>query len=148
VPTQPLAIVAALLAGLAGGLQIAINGTFGRRIGFLEAACFASIVTVLTLLSATAIARQGFGGVAHGLRVPAWMWLGGLGSAVLVLSVTFASPRIGALATGGLLIAGQLCILLCTDTFGWFGLQRVPLSTHRLIGLPLLAVAAFLILRR
>jgi bacterial/archaeal transporter family-2 protein len=148
VPAQPLAITAALLAGLAGGMQIAVNGVFGRRIGFLEAACFASVVTVLTLVTATLVVRHGLGGVADGLSLPPWLWLGGLGSAVLVLSVTFASPRIGGLATGGLLIAGQLCILLCTDTFGWFGLQKVPLSAHRLVGLPLLAVAAFLILKR
>jgi bacterial/archaeal transporter family-2 protein len=148
VPAQPLAIAAALLAGLAGGLQIGVSGVFGRQIGVLEAACFASFVTVLTLCGATLIARQGFSGVTAGLSLPPWMWLGGLGSAVLVLSVTFAAPRIGGLATGGLLIAGQLCILLCTDTFGWFGLERVPLSWHRLIGLPLLALAAYLILRR
>ena len=147
-PAQPLAITAALLAGLAGGLQIAVSGIFGRQIGVLEAACFASIVTVLTLVGSTLIARHGLGGVAEGLSFPPWMWLGGLGSAVLVLSVTFAGPRIGGLATGGLLIAGQLCILLCADTFGWFGLQRVPLTAHRLIGLPLLVVAAFLILKR
>ena len=145
---QPLAIVTALVAGLAGGLQIAVNGVFGRRIGFLEAACFASILTMLTLLGATLVARRSLDGVADGLRVPAWLWAGGLCSAVLVLSVTFASPRIGALATGGLLIAGQLCIVLCADTFGWFGLDRVPVTVHRLVGLPLLAVAAVLILRR
>jgi transporter family-2 protein len=148
VPAQPLAIVLALLAGIAGGAQIAINGTFGRRIGFLEAACFASILTVVILVTATLLTRRGLGGVAQGLQLPAWLWLGGAGSAVLVLSVTFASPRIGALATGGLLIAGQLCILLAADTFGWFGLDRVTLSLHRLVGLPLLAVGAILILRR
>jgi len=145
---QPLAVAAALMAGLAGGTQIAVSGVFGRRIGVLEAACFASFVTVLIFVSITLVARHGLGGVAHGLRMPPWLWLGGVGSVILILSVTFASPRIGALATGGLLISGQLCILLLTDTFGWFGLDKVPLSAHRLVGLPLLAVAAYLILRR
>ena len=147
-PDQPLAITAALLAGLAGGMQIAVNGVFGRRIGFLEAAAFASVLTVVVLWTANLTVGGGFRGVADGLNAPSWMWLGGLGSAVLVLSVTYASPRIGGLATGGLLIAGQLCVLLCTDTFGWFGLQKVPLSAHRLVGIPLLAVAAYLILKR
>jgi len=145
---QPLAVAAALMAGLAGGTQIAVSGAFGRRIGVLEAACFASFVTVAIFVSITLVARHGLGGVAHGLRMPRWLWLGGVGSVILILSVTFASPRIGALATGGLLISGQLCILLLTDTFGWFGLDKVPLSAHRLVGLPLLAVAAYLILRR
>jgi transporter family-2 protein len=145
---QPLAITVALLAGLAGGMQIAVSGVFGRRIGVLEAAAFASVVTVLILWTATIVLRRGIGGIVDGLALPPWMWLGGVGSAVLVLSVTFAGPRIGGLATGALLIAGQLLILLCVDTFGWFGLEKVPLSIHRLIGLPLLAVAAYLVLKR
>jgi transporter family-2 protein len=129
-------------------MQIAVSGVFGRRIGALEAAAFASVITVAILWGATLVLRRGFGGVVEGLDAPPWMWLGGVGSAVLVFSLTFASPRIGGLATGALLIAGQLCILLCVDTFGWFGLQKVSLSAHRLIGLPLLAVAAYLILKR
>jgi transporter family-2 protein len=145
---QPLAITAALLAGLAGGMQIAVSGVFGRRIGVLEAAAFASVITVVILWGATIVLRRGFSGIFDGFGMPPWMWLGGVGSAVLVLSVTFAGPRIGGLATGALLIAGQLCILLCVDTFGWFGLDKVSLSIHRLIGLPLLGVAAFLILKR
>ena len=145
---QPLAVAAALLAGLAGGTQIAVSGAFGKRIGVLEASCFASFVTIIILVCTTLVARHGLGTVAHGLRMPPWMWLGGVGSVILILSVTFASPRIGALATGGLLISGQLCILLLTDTFGWFGLDKVPVTAHRLVGLPLLALAAYLILRR
>jgi transporter family-2 protein len=148
VTSQPLALVVALVAGVAGGLQIAINGAFGRRIGFLEAASFASVLTMLAILGITIAVRHGLGGVADGFRTPAWLWLGGLGSAVLVVSVTFASPRIGALATGGLLIAGQLCVVVLADTFGWFGLDRVSLTPHRLLGLPLLAVSAVLILKR
>jgi transporter family-2 protein len=148
VPVQPIAITAALVAGLAGGMQIAVSGVFGRRIGFLEAAAFASVVAMVILWGANLVVHGGFGGIKEGLGAPPWMWLGGLGSAVLVVSVTFASPRIGGLATGGLLIAGQLCILLCTDTFGWFGLQKVPLTAHRMVGVPLLALAAYLILKR
>ena len=147
-PAHPLAITVALVAGLAGGMQIVVSGAFGRRIGFLEAACFASILTVSVLVATTLAIRHGLGGVAAGLSEPKWMWLGGLGSAVLVLSVTFASPRIGGLATGGLLIGGQLCVLVCTDSFGWFGLQKVPLTWPRLVGLLLLAAAAVLILKR
>jgi transporter family-2 protein len=134
VPVQPIAITAALVAGLAGGMQIAVSGVFGRRIGFLEAAAFASVVAMVILWGANLVVHGGFGGIKEGLGAPPWMWLGGLGSAVLVVSVTFASPRIGG--------------LLCTDTFGWFGLQKVPLTAHRMVGVPLLALAAYLILKR
>ena len=38
------------------------------------------------------------------------MWLGGLMGLIVVLSITFAQPRIGATATIGILIAGQLAM--------------------------------------
>jgi transporter family-2 protein len=145
---QWIAVAAGLTAGVAGGLQIAVNGAFGARIGFLEAAAFASVLTMLLLVSVTLVTRGGLGGVTAGLHVPPWLWAGGLCSAILVTSVTFAAPRIGGLATAGMLIAGQLCIVFLVDTFGWFGLERVPLTLHRAIGLPLLAVAGFLVLKR
>ena len=147
-PTHSLAIGSAVTAGFAGGLQLAVNGAFGRRIGVLEAACFASIVTVITLTTITLAARGGLGGVAHGLRLPPWLWLGGLCSAVLITCVTYSSARIGGLGTGALLIAGQLCVVVLADTFGWFGLQRITLTPQRVAGLPLLVVAAFLVLKR
>ena len=147
-PSHSIAIGSALTAGFAGGLQIAVSGAFGRRIGFLEAACFASFVTVLALTTITLVSRGTLGGVTHGLRLPPWLWLGGLCSAVLVVAVTYASARIGGLGTGALLIAGQLCIVVLADTFGWFGLQRIALTPFRVAGLPLLALAGFLILKR
>ena len=83
-PNQPLAITAALLAGLAGGMQIAVNGVFGRRIGFLEAAAFASVITVVMLWAANLTLGGGSAASRTGSSAPPWMWLGGLGSAVLV----------------------------------------------------------------
>jgi bacterial/archaeal transporter family-2 protein len=148
VPTHSIAIGSAVAAGFAGGLQLAVNGAFGRRIGVLEAACFASVVTVVTLTAITLVSRGGLGGVAHGLRLPPWLWLGGLCSAVLITCVTYSTARIGGLGTGALLIAGQLCVVVLADTFGWFGLQRIALSPQRIAGLPLLALAAFLVLKR
>jgi transporter family-2 protein len=66
----------------------------------------------------------------------------------VVLSITFAAPRIGTFATIGLLIAGQLAMGVLIDAFGLFGLERIPLNLARLVGLLLLAGGSLLILKR
>jgi bacterial/archaeal transporter family-2 protein len=67
---------------------------------------------------------------------------------VVVLTITVVTPRIGAAATIGLLIAGQLAMGVLIDRYGWFGVEQVPLNWPRVLGVVLLAVGALLALRR
>jgi transporter family-2 protein len=94
------------------------------------------------------VARQGFGGVAAGLREPPWLWLNGLMGAIVVTTITFTAPRIGTFATIGLLIAGQLAMGVVIDALGLFGLEQIPVGWERIVGLALLAGGAILVLQR
>jgi bacterial/archaeal transporter family-2 protein len=145
---EATAVTLSLAAGLAGSVQIAVMGRFGDRIGTVEALAFASagqfVLTFLVLL----VVRQSAGGYAAGLRQPAWLWIGGVMGAFIVFAVTLAAPRIGAAATIGLSIAGQLVMGAAIDRFGLFGLDRISLHWPRLIGLALLAVGAALSLKK
>lgn len=76
------------------------------------------------------------------------MWAGGLMGAFIVFTITFAGPRIGITATIGLLIAGQLAMGAAIDRWGLFGLEQIPLTWPRLLGIALLAVGAALSLHR
>jgi bacterial/archaeal transporter family-2 protein len=142
------AVILALLAGLAGSVQVAVSGVFGRRIGVFEATAFGSIGAAVIVTAFVLVAGQGLGGVAAGLRQPPWLWLNAAMGALVVLSITFAAPRIGTFATVALLIAGQLAMGVLIDAFGLFGVDRVPLSATRALGIGLLAVGAGLALRR
>jgi bacterial/archaeal transporter family-2 protein len=142
-----LAIVVSVLAGVGGGLQAAISGTLGRRIGVLEASAFlAGLGTMILLLLAIVI--RGPGGVLAGFRQPGWLWLGGVFGAFVVFTLAFSPPRIGTFATVALLVAGQLAAGALIDAFGLFGFERVPLTLWRFTGLLFLAAGAFLVLRR
>ena len=79
---------------------------------------------------------------------PAWLWLGGVLSAFILLSITFAAPRIGVAAAIGLVITGQLLVAAAIDRFGWFGFERIPLHWPRVLGIVLLAGGAALSLRK
>jgi bacterial/archaeal transporter family-2 protein len=148
VSASAFAIFLSLVAGVAGSVQVAVSGAFGRRIGVLEATAFGSLGAALIVCSLVLITRQGFGGVLEGFREPPWLWLNAAMGAIVVLSVTFTAPRIGTFATIGLLIAGQLTMGVLIDSFGLFGLEKIPLNTARLVGLVLLAGGALLILKR
>ena len=57
-----VAVVLSLVAGLAGSIQVAISGAFGKRIGVLEATAFGSIGAALIVCAAVLIARRGSAG--------------------------------------------------------------------------------------
>jgi transporter family-2 protein len=137
-----------LLAGIAGALQVAINGALGGRIGVLEATAFNLILSSLLLVAVVFAVRQTAGGIVAGVREPAWLWLGGVMGAIIVTAITLGPPRIGTFATIALLIAGQLAMGVVIDALGLFGVARIPVSWERGLGVALLALGAYLVVKR
>jgi bacterial/archaeal transporter family-2 protein len=142
------AVALTVLAGLAGSVQVAVMGRFGGRVGVLEALTFSTGVQLVLSLAILVVARAGFGGIGDGFRTPAWMWLGGVMGLMVVGTITFAQPRIGATATIGILIAGQLVMGALIDRFGLFGVDRIDISLPRAVGIVLLGIGAGLSLVR
>jgi transporter family-2 protein len=139
----------ALVAGLAGSIQVAVMGRFGQRIGTFEALAANLLLSTLIATTVLLVVRQSLAGFGDALRSPWWYWVGGGGMGmVVVLTITVVTPRLGATATIGLLIAGQLAMGVAIDRYGWFGLDRVPLTWPRAVGVLLLAAGALLALRR
>jgi bacterial/archaeal transporter family-2 protein len=143
-----LAVALAVLAGLAGSVQVAVMGRFGARVGVLEALSFSTAVQLVFSLVLLLAVRAGFGGLGGIPRTPAWMWIGGLMGLTVVTAITFAQPRIGATATIGILIAGQILMGAVIDRFGLFGVEQIALSPVRVLGIGLLGIGAALSLVR
>jgi transporter family-2 protein len=129
-------------------LQIAVLGILGQRVGALEAAAFAFLLTAVAGVVILLVTRRSLGGYAEAAASPWWMWLGALTGVFIVIAVTVAGPRIGVVATSALLIAGQLGAATLIDRFGWFGIDRFAMSPVRALGVVLLALGALLTLRR
>jgi transporter family-2 protein len=143
-----LAIGLAIVAGLAGSVQVAVMGRFGSRIGVLEALTFATAVQLMLSLTMLLIARQGIGNLAAAVHAPKWMWAGGAMGLLVVLTITFAQPRIGTTATIGILIAGQLVMGAVIDRFGLFGVDQIAITWPRVVGIGLLGAGAALSLAK
>jgi bacterial/archaeal transporter family-2 protein len=143
-----LAVTLSVLAGLAGPVQAAVMGELGERVGIVPALALSALVTTAVALSALVVVRGSTGGLLEAFRQPAWLWIGGVLSAFIVVSVTVAPPRIGTTATIGVIIAGNLAMAAAIDRFGLFGLPSIRISWPRLLGIGLLALGAALSLHR
>lgn len=143
-----IAIALAVLGGLAGSVQVAVMGRFGGRIGVFEALAFSSAVQLVFSVLILLAVRGGLGGLPQSLKTPPWMWLGGLMGLTVVGAITFAQPRLGATATIGILIAGQILMGTIIDRFGLFGVDQIAISPARAVGIALLGIGAALSLVR
>lgn len=142
------AALIAFTAGLGGAVQIAVQGRLGERVGTFEALATASLIGAAIAVVVLLIATRSLSGVADGLASPKWMLLGGVMSALIILAITIAGPRIGLVATTSVLIAAQFSLATVIDRYGWFGVERIAVSWQRVLGLALLAVGAALTLKR
>lgn len=143
-----LAAVLALIAGLGGAVQIAVQGRLAERVGSVEAMATASLIGGLVALAVLLVARRSLGGVGDAFGAPKWMLLGGVMSALIILAITVAGPRIGVVATTAVIIAAQFTLATAIDKYGWFGVERIAVTWPRVLGIGLLFVGAALTLRR
>jgi len=89
----------AVVAGLAGSIQVAVMSGLGKRIGVLEALGFSAAVTAALAFVILLVFRHSLGGFVRAVHQPWWMLLGGVMGLIIVFTVTFSGPRIGVAAT-------------------------------------------------
>ncbi|HEX6026327.1 MAG TPA: DMT family transporter [Solirubrobacter sp.] len=137
-----LLIVGALLAVQAAAnvqLSTATSSPFGASTLQLG-------IAAVLLLAATVVAGSlgAFGDLGD---AKAWHLVGGLGSALYITSGILLFPRLGAVLTVGLWIAGQMLASLVLDGFGWLGVAREPLGLADVAGFVAVLVGAALIVK-
>jgi bacterial/archaeal transporter family-2 protein len=142
-----LAVAVTLTAGLAGGVQAAVMGELGERVGIVPALAFATFVSMVLAFAILIVWERSFAGIRAAVEQPVWLWVGGLMGLYIVLAITIATPRIGVAATIGLVIAGNLVMAAAIDRWGLLGQDEIEITWHRLLGLALLAAGSALTLR-
>ncbi|MEE8267374.1 MAG: DMT family transporter [Gemmatimonadales bacterium] len=140
-----LPIIISLLGGVAIGLQNPLASLMGQRIGILQGAFIIHLGGAL-LAGGLILAVPG-GNLAAWRSVP-WYALGaGALGVALVTAISFAIPRIGVAATVGLVVATQIIIAAWLDHNGLLGASVRLFDTWRFVGVVLLMVGAWLVLR-
>jgi transporter family-2 protein len=143
-----LAIALASVAGLAGAVQVAVMGELGDRVGVLPALAFSGLVTFGLAFAILLVAKRTLRVVGDVVQQPAWLWTGGALSLLIVLAITVGGSRLGVAATVAIVISGNFVMGAVIDRFGLFGLERIPITWSRAVGLALLAGGAALSLHR
>lgn len=142
---RALAIVATALVGGLIAFQAPVNSQLARHVSVVGAAFVSTVVSALILLVVYVALKGGFGELGALRRVPWYELTGGLMGAVLV-SVSLVTVR--TLGAGGVVaatVAGQLIISALLDRSGVLGLDRVGLTTPRMLGFALLVLGTLLI---
>lgn len=141
--------VAVLLTACAGGLvavQAPVNAGLGRATGGLPAALVSFSVGTLALAAIVVLSGKA-GGLGSTFDVSWYYLLGGLLGVVYVTTALTAVSAIGAGGVAAATVTGQLTMSVAIDRLGLFGLDQVPLSAERIVGVGLLLAGTALVVR-
>jgi transporter family-2 protein len=141
--------VAVLLTAVAGGLialQAPINAGLGKATGSLPAALVSFVIGTAALAAIVVLSGQA-GGLGSAIDVRWYYLVGGLLGAIYVANALITVTVIGAGGVAAATITGQLVASVAIDRLGLFGLDQVPLSPERIIGVALLLAGTVLVVR-
>jgi transporter family-2 protein len=142
---RALAIAATIFVGGLIAFQPPVNSQLGKHISVIGAAFVTTAIGALALMVLYVVTKGGFGEL-RGLGDARWYELtGGLMGAVLV---TVSLMTVGRLGAGGVVaatVAGQLIVSAALDRAGVLGLEKIGLTTPRLVGMGLLVLGTLLI---
>ncbi|KUK32174.1 MAG: Uncharacterized protein XD63_0600 [Thermoanaerobacterales bacterium 50_218] len=127
-------------------VQGSLNSALSKIIGLLEATFIVHVVGTLITLVLLLGFRLGEGGLSQILKVPSYLYLGGLLGVFIVYAVVASIPRLGVAVATTVIIVGQVATALLIDHFGLFGLKEVPFTWWKVLGLILLAAGAGIML--
>ena len=143
---ETLFIAAALVAGGLLALQAGANAQLAKAVGSPFGATTIQLSVGTLLLVLVAALTGGLVALAGLPQVPWWHAAGGTASAFYVVSTIPLFPRLGAVVSVGLFIAGQMLASLALDGFGLLGVPMAGLKTSALVGtLAVLSGAALIV---
>jgi transporter family-2 protein len=141
---------AVILTAATGGLvalQAPVNSILGRAIGTWQAAFVSFAIGAVALAAIAALATGGLGQVS-GVRNVSWVYLtGGLLGAAYVTTILVTVRTLGAGGIVAATIAGQLAISVVIDHFGLVGVAKQPITALKILGIALLALGTYLVVR-
>ena len=138
-------ILLMLVAGAAISLQSLFSGTIGSRVGVMESV-FVVHLGGLLLAAAILLGMRG-GNLAAWRVVPWYAYSAGFLGVVIVGAYSYSVSRIGLASAITLAIVVQLILSAVLDHFGVLGAAQRSFDLSRGIGIAVLLVGTWLILR-
>jgi transporter family-2 protein len=142
--------VAVILTAFVGGLialQAPINSMLGKATGSFQAAFISFAIGTVVLAIIAAFAKGGFGTMGEATSLPWYYLTGGVLGAAYVTTVLVTVRELGAGPVVAATIAGQLSASVVLDQFGLLGLPKDPITVGKVVGVVLLSIGVYLIVR-
>ena len=140
-------IIARLYSRCGHGCTGALNTGLGKIIGLLE-----STFVVRDWYRGTGPApfspASGRSELSRITDVPWYLYLGGVISVVILYTVQAGIAQLGAANATTAIIVGQVGTAVLLDCLGCFGLEKVPFTWFKVLGIALLAAGARLMLMK
>ena len=127
-------LIFALIAGMALPTQISINAQLRSIVGSPMIASMISFLVGTLGLIIISLFGSGIRIKKEWFEAPWWVWTGGLIGAFYVVATVILIPRLGAAATVGYVLAGQVVAAIVIDNFGLLGVQMQTVSITRILG--------------
>ena len=138
------AVLVAVLIGAVLPLQGLVNARLGAHVGGPVVAAFVSFLVGTVMLGLYLLATRTPVALQGSLKLPAWIWAGGVFGAIYVACFTVLVPRIGAAGMICLAVLGQVTASLLLDQFGVLQAPK-PVDGLRLLGALLVLAGVVLV---
>jgi bacterial/archaeal transporter family-2 protein len=143
---QPVALVVAVLGGLALPLQAGANAQLARILPHpLSAALVSSMISTLSLAPIMLVFKAPLPGFAALTGAPAWYFVGGLFGVAFLIVAILAAPELGAATFMAVAVAGQMASSVVLDHFALVGFPERPATPARLLGVVLVVAGVALV---
>ncbi len=140
-----LVIMIAVGGGAAISFQSLFSGVIGEKLGIIESVFIVHLGGLL--LAGTLLLAIGGGNIASWRSVPWYALCAGFIGVAIVASISYAVPRLGLATTLTVTIVSQLIIGAIIDNFGLLGATHHPLDPSRVIGIMILFLGTWLVIR-
>ncbi len=133
----------AIAAGVAATMQGATNAGLSKSAGLGPALVVNTVVVLIGAIGLRAVMGAKTSFFPAGAS---WtLYLGGLFGFVIIASLAFVFPKIGAAYAVALMVGGQCVAALVVDHFGLMRMPPDPVTIQRLIGVGLVAAGAVVV---
>lgn len=135
----------AVVGGVAVVLQAQFMGVLDQQVGTIESV-FITYGSGGLLVGLTMLLLRG-GNLVAWRSVPPHMLTTGLLGLIIVSIIGYVTPRLGLVLAFTILITTQFVLGGVIDHFGWFGAEVRPLDATKLLGIGVLLLGVWLIIR-
>jgi len=142
-----LGVAGALLTGAAIGTQSTLSSRVGSLIGDIHTGILTNFIGGIAagLLLLMVILRNGPGILTLSRGAVIMLAVSGLLGILIITGISFSLQRAGVAAGLATVILGQMVVSAIVDSLGIGGVEPIPLSPTRVIGLVLLAGSVYLL---